>query len=129
MKYCQAKVKTPSPKLAVSRGRKIAPQPEKFEKGVTNCEQTINRLLTTEEAYESIASYIAMTRFNNFFGGGNKKGFMMKAAGKFKTYKQEKADQFSGAVKKSKQGEDRLLDDKKFLLKLSKVQTILPSKK
>ena len=58
-----------------------------------------------------------------------KKGFMMKAAGKFKTYKQEKADQFSGAVKKSKQGEDRLLDDKKFLLKLSKVQTILPSKK
>ena len=86
-------------------------------------------MLTTKEAYESIAAYIAMTRFKNLFGGSKKKGFMMKAAGKFKTYKEDKLEQFSGVAKKSKQSKDRLKEDKQFLSRLTDVQTLFPSKK
>ena len=86
-------------------------------------------MLNTKEAYKSIAAYIAMNRFKSFFGGSKKKGFMMKAAGKFKTYKQDKVEQFSGAAKKGKQSTDRLKKDKQFLSKLTDVQTLVPSKK
>ena len=53
----------------------------------------------------------------------------MKAAGKFKTYKQDKVEQFSGAAKKGKHRKDPLRRDKKFLSQLSKVQTLVPSKR
>lgn len=52
---------------------------------------------------------------------------MMKAAGKFKTYKQDKVEQFSGVAKK--QSKDRLKEDKQFLSKLTDVQTLVPSKR
>ena len=86
-------------------------------------------MLNTEEAYKSIAAYIAMTRFKSFFGGSKKKGFVAAAAGKFKTYKQDKVEQFSGAAKKGKHSKDRLKEDKLFLSKLSDVQTLVPSKR
>ena len=53
----------------------------------------------------------------------------MKAAGKFKTYKEDKLEQFSGVAKKSKQSKDRLKEDKQFLSRLTDVQTLFPSKK
>ena len=92
---------------------------------MANCEQTINRLLNTEEAYNSIAHYITITRLKSICGGKKKKGFMTRAADKFKGYKEEKAEQFSGA--KHKKGKistgDPMERDKQFLSKLAEIES------
>ena len=77
----------------------------------------------------AMANYLATTQFKNLLGktAKKKKSVMMTAINKFTALKKDKEIKQKASSKKNI--EDRLKVDKKFLLKLTRVETLVPSKK
>ena len=101
------------------------PKCEKFINGITNCEETISKYLNNKESMDAMASYLATQKFQSLFGR-NKKSVMKNAIKMFKTGAATSEASPSAAKKKIN---DRLKGDKIFLKKLTKVESLVSSKK
>ena len=99
------------------RGKLLAPQVESFANGINNCETTIRKLLDTKESIENMANYVPIMMKSKTLHGlfaRSKKSTVGKATNKNETEMNKK---------------DRLIRDKKFLWKLTRVETLVPSKR
>ena len=95
----------------------------RLEKGIDNCEETISSLLRPKDSLEGLAEVIAERQLGSL---GSNKSLLQRSVGKFKSYKEDKLKEEKPAGKIS---QDRLKADKKLLLSLTKLETVIVIKK
>ena len=94
-----------------------------MEKGIDNCEETISSLLRPKDSLEGLAAVIAERQLSSL---SSNKSLLQRSVGKFKSYKEDKLKEEKPAGKIS---QDRLKADKKLLLSLTKLETVIVIKK
>jgi tetratricopeptide (TPR) repeat protein len=114
------------------KGKKLAPGNPKFEKGIDNCEETINSLLENKEVFKQVGTILFADKIAKL---NTQTKFSMKivAANKFKSYKDDKIKKDIELIESGKQIKkkkvDRLGKDKEFLTELVKVEGFRPHKR
>lgn len=95
----------------------------RLEKGIDNCEETISSLLRPKDSLAGLAALVAERRLGSL---GWEKSLIQRSVGRFKSYKEDKLKQGKPPGKIS---QDRLKPDKKLLLELTKLETVIVIKR
>ena len=95
----------------------------RLEKGIDNCEETISSLLRSQHSLDGLAAVMAERHLGSL---GPNKSLLQRSVGRFKSYKEDKLNAKKPAGKVS---HDRLKPDKKLLLELSKLETVIVIRK
>ena len=95
----------------------------RLEKGIDNCEETISSLLRSKDSLDGLAAVIAEKQLGSL---ASNKSLLQRSVGKFKSYKEDKRKEEKPAGKIS---QDRLKADKKLLLELTRLETVIVIKR
>ena len=95
----------------------------RLEKGIDNCEETISSLLRPKDSLDGLAAVMAERQLGSL---DSNKSLIQRSVGKFKSYKEDKVKEEKPAGRIS---QDRLKPDKKLLLELTKLETVIVIKK
>ena len=98
----------------------------RLEKGIDNCEETISSLLRPKDSLAGLAALLAERRLGGLGSLGWEKSLIQRTVGRFKSYKEDKLKQEKPPGKIS---QDRLKPDKKLLLELTKLETVIVIKR
>ena len=99
--------------------------------GINNCETTIRKLLNSKESIEDMENYVKMRKSKGLHGlfARSKKVTMIKAGNKKEGGAKKLSTNEVPKDTKSKNKCDRLIRDKRFLAKLTRIETLVPSKR
>ena len=99
--------------------------------GINNCETTIRKLLNSKESIEEMENYVKMRKSKGLHGlfARSKKVTMIKAKNKKEGGAKKLSTNEVPKDTKSKNKCDRLIRDKRFLVKLTRIETLVPSKR